>query len=150
MLRLEAKAAKKVDHIKYFHNHILTKLKGVVDDNKKLGAQLNTKVEALEAENKAEVERLKKQSESEKAQVAADLKKKSDHLKYFHEHIMKLLNLKAEQFSGQLASRLGDLEEQKNSTLLEVERKGKASIEKLELNKQKKADHLKYFHEHIL
>jgi len=114
------------------------------------GKQLDSKVQQLEQDKLQEVERVRKQTQLEIEELEAKRKKRADHLKYFHAHIMKTLKLQGDQYSGQLQARLGDLASQKEDELARVKRDAEQHLKQLELDKQKRADHLKYFHEHIM
>jgi hypothetical protein len=63
---------------------------------------------------------------------------------------MKTLKLNSDQFAGQLESRIGDLDSEKTRLVEELKFSNKQAVEKLEKMQQRKADHVKYFHEHIM
>ena len=66
----------------------MAKLQQKNADSQKLREQLDSRVQDLQKEQQGEVARLTRKAEAEKAQVESALKRKADHLKYFHEQIM--------------------------------------------------------------
>jgi len=63
---------------------------------------------------------------------------------------MKNLKLNSEQFADQLENRIGELDYEKSKLINDLLLKNKKDIENLEKMQQRKADHVKYFHEHIM
>lgn len=61
------------------------------------GNQLHTKVAQLEEEKQREALKMQEQLSNNLHELDAKLRRKSDHLKYFHTHIMKTLKLKGDQ-----------------------------------------------------
>ena len=81
--------ARRVDHLKYFHEHLLKRLHL---DKAKYAGQLDARLNDMARESDAHARQLQLENERSAAKTA----KKMDHLKYFHEHILKKLKLKLE------------------------------------------------------
>jgi len=63
---------------------------------------------------------------------------------------MKTLKLNSDQFAGQLECRICDLDREKTKLVEELKITNKEAIENLAKLQQRKADHVKYFHDHIM
>ena len=80
--------------------------------------------------------------------------KKSDHLKYFHEHIMKLLNSRlqanSKAYEAQLDNKVSQLNAEKQSVLDALKVEHDNAMKHAELDRQKRISHLRYFHDHLI
>jgi len=75
---IQEKTTKRIAHLKYFHEHIMTRLQ---KSHEKYGSQLNDKISALEQEKLTEMEKLKQQASTQLNELEAQRQRKADHLR---------------------------------------------------------------------
>lgn len=77
-------------------------------------------MQEIDSEKGAQLDELRRSNEERARKLEADKQKKSDHLKYFHAHIMKNLKLQGENYASQLDAKLIELEQQKTRAVQEL------------------------------
>jgi len=75
---IEAAAAKKRAHLKYFHDHIMKTLKL---NSSKFGAQLESKLKEIEAEKSEQLQQADRQRKAEANLIEREKQRKVDHLR---------------------------------------------------------------------
>jgi len=80
------------------------------DQTNKLEQQLHNRVEDLEKETTANITRLEESRKQEDRKLEQSKNTKIAHLKYFHNHVIKRLKLRSQDFEEKLNSRLSTLQ----------------------------------------
>jgi len=104
--QLHLASQKRADHIKYFNEHVLQKLKLGLDKAADIEQQLQARLQTMQTETDQKVMQLEQQRRQEVQRIDQDNTKRLQHIKYFHDHIVTKLNLRTQDFEQKLKSRL--------------------------------------------
>jgi len=122
-------------------------LKTLKLNSDKFTGQLESRIGELDTDQQLKIERLKRENLEAIQNLETAKQRKADHLKYFHEHIMKrlqnLLKLNSEENQKNLEERVHAIESEKNNSLEKLRLETENQVRQMQLEKQKRLSHLK-------